>query len=104
MSSNRSRVRKEVLRKECEERKEAHDKLSLQEKIDRLPEGGAKKERARLEALLAKDQGESKKAQYEQYELSPKQKERLVTGDALSKFSPEADTETDLRKPKRNKK
>ena len=31
-----------------------YNKLTLQEKLDRLPIGGAKKQRARLEALVAK--------------------------------------------------
>ena len=53
MPSNSSRIRKEVLRAEAEERQAAHDKLSIQEKLDRLPKDGAKRERARLEALLA---------------------------------------------------
>lgn len=39
-------------RKAAEERKEAYDKLSLQEKLDRLPKDGAKKQRARLMSLL----------------------------------------------------
>lgn len=56
MPSNNSRIRKEVLREEAEARQAAHDKLSIQEKLDRLPKGGAKRERARLEALLAKSQ------------------------------------------------
>jgi hypothetical protein len=35
-------------------RQEEYNKLSLKEKLDRLPQGGAKKQRARLEALIAK--------------------------------------------------
>lgn len=43
------------LRKEgAKERQEAYDKLTLQQKIDRLPATGATKQRARLTALLEK--------------------------------------------------
>lgn len=39
---------------EAKERQAAYDKLSLQEKIDRLPATGATKQRARLQRLLEK--------------------------------------------------
>lgn len=41
-------------KREAKERQEAYDKLSLQEKIDRLPDTGATKQRAKLQALLDK--------------------------------------------------
>ena len=41
-------------KREAKERQEAYDKLSLQEKIDRLPATGATKQRAKLQALLDK--------------------------------------------------
>ena len=45
------------LRREgSKERQEAYDKLTLQQKLERLPANGAKKQRARLEALLQKQQ------------------------------------------------
>lgn len=39
---------------EAKARQEAYDKLTLQEKIDRLPSTGATKQRARLQRLLEK--------------------------------------------------
>lgn len=39
---------------EAKDRQAAYDKLSLQEKIDRLPATGATKQRARLQRLLEK--------------------------------------------------
>ena len=39
---------KEERRKRAEKAKEEYDKLSLQEKLDRLPPDGAQKQRARL--------------------------------------------------------
>lgn len=45
----------DALRKsEAKERQEAYDKLTLQEKVDRLPATGATKQRARLQRLLEK--------------------------------------------------
>lgn len=41
-------------KREAKERQEAYDKLTLQEKMDRLPAEGAKKQRAKLQALLDK--------------------------------------------------
>lgn len=41
-------------RKRAEARQAEYDKLSLQEKLDKIPAGGGKKERAKLEALLHK--------------------------------------------------
>lgn len=41
-------------KREAKERQEAYDKLTLQEKIDRLPATGATKQRARLQRLLEK--------------------------------------------------
>jgi len=60
MPKNNSRIRKEVLREEAEKRQSEHDKLSIQERLDLLPKDGAKKERARLEVLLAKSQTQAK--------------------------------------------
>lgn len=48
------RVR-EALRKSAEERQAAYDKLSLSEKLARLPKDGAKKQRARLTAMMNND-------------------------------------------------
>lgn len=64
----------DALRKsDAKERQEAYDKLSLQEKLDRLPaEPHAAKQRARLLSLLAK------KAQPKQ---EPKQEPGLVPGE-----------------------
>ena len=41
-------------RKQAEARQAEYDKLSLQQKLDKLPVGGAKKQRARLEAAMNK--------------------------------------------------
>lgn len=43
-------------RKIAEEAKAEYDKLSLKQKIDRLPKDGAKKQRARLMELLSKSE------------------------------------------------
>lgn len=47
---------REMRRQRAEKRQADYDKLSLQEKLDRLPEGGANKQRAKLEVLLKKQQ------------------------------------------------
>jgi hypothetical protein len=54
------RVRKTERREQSLARKAEFDKLSLKEKLARLPEGGANRQRARYLALLAK-QEEAKK-------------------------------------------
>lgn len=46
-------------RKRAEERQVAYDKLTLQEKLAKLPANGAKKQRAKLEAAI---QAEAEKA------------------------------------------
>lgn len=46
--------RREERRKQANARNEEYNKLSLQQKLDRLPVGGAKKQRAKLEAALNK--------------------------------------------------
>lgn len=40
-------------RKRAEARQAEYDKLSLQQKLDKVPAGGGKKERAKLEAKIA---------------------------------------------------
>lgn len=45
---------RDLRRADAEKRQEAYDKLTLQQKLDALPKNGAKKQRAKLEALLAK--------------------------------------------------
>lgn len=40
-------------RKRAEERQAAYDKLTLQQKLDKVPVDGGKKERAKLEAKIA---------------------------------------------------
>ena len=52
MSSNNSRIRKEVLRAEAEARQAESDKLTTQQKLDRLPATGANRQRARYMAAL----------------------------------------------------
>lgn len=52
MSSKVTRRVRDIRRKAAEERQAIYDKLSTQEKLDRLPEDGAMKQRAKLEALL----------------------------------------------------
>jgi len=55
MSSRKKPVTKQMRaerRKRAEEMQVEYDKLTLQQKLDRLPVNGAKKQRARLEALL----------------------------------------------------
>ena len=55
---------KELRRKFAEERQAEYDKLTLQQKIDRLPpEPGAKKQRARLLALLEESKKPKPQAQ-----------------------------------------
>jgi hypothetical protein len=49
-----TKAHRELRRKQAEERFAAYDQLSLQEKLERLPADGAKKQRARLEAAIAK--------------------------------------------------
>ncbi len=71
------------LRKEgAKERQEAYSKLSLQEKIERLPATGATKQRARLQRLLEKNQPKQEEPVLVQGELqvvvadtSPKSKQ-----------------------------
>jgi len=46
--------RRDSRRKEAEARLEEYNKLSTQEKLNRLPTNGAVKQRARLEAALNK--------------------------------------------------
>jgi hypothetical protein len=46
--------RREERRKQANARNEEYNKLSLQQKLDGLPVGGAKKQRAKLEAALNK--------------------------------------------------
>ena len=41
-----------IRQQEAKERQAAYDKLSVQEKLDRLPVGGANKQRAKLTAML----------------------------------------------------
>lgn len=45
---------REFRRKNAEARQAEYDKLTLQQKLDRLPANGAKRQRARLEAALNK--------------------------------------------------
>jgi hypothetical protein len=63
--SSRVRPITQVIRAERRARalkmQEEYDKLSLQEKIARLPKVGAKKQRAKLEALLEKQSEKTKK-------------------------------------------
>ena len=47
-------------RKNAEARQAEYDKLTLQQKLDRLPANGAKRQRARLEAAIA---SQNKKAE-----------------------------------------
>ena len=49
-----TKAHRELRRKQAEERFAVYSQLSLQEKLERLPADGAKKQRARLEAALAK--------------------------------------------------
>jgi hypothetical protein len=61
--NNPSPASLEMRRREATERQEAYDKLSLQEKLDRLDRkfpGGAKKQRARLLKALEKPSAASK--------------------------------------------
>lgn len=61
----------DALRKsEAKERQEAYDKLTLQEKIDRLPATGATKQRAKLQALLEKKSQPKQEPALEKGELN----------------------------------
>jgi hypothetical protein len=82
---------KEQRRKFAEERQAEYDKLTLQQKIDRLPpEPGAKKQRARLLALLE----ESKK---------PKQAQKTEAKVEKTDATVEADEKPFNKKSKKNK-
>jgi hypothetical protein len=58
-----TRVIREKRRKQAEERQVIYDAKSLQQKLEALPVGGSKKQRARLEAAIAE---QSKPVQVEQ--------------------------------------
>lgn len=49
-----TKVRKEERRKQAEARQVEYDKLSLQDKLTRLPAGKCERQRARYTALLTK--------------------------------------------------
>lgn len=61
MTFPKTKARRKTLRVEAEERQEAYNKLSLEEKISKLPEGGANKQRAKLMALLEKQNKKQEK-------------------------------------------
>lgn len=54
MSMSKTRSVRAGRRASAEARQAAYDKLTLQQKLDALPKDGAKKQRAKLEAALAK--------------------------------------------------
>lgn len=55
-----TRHMREVRRKEAQERQAEYDKLTLEQKLARLPADGCKKQRARLLAQLARSKSVSK--------------------------------------------
>lgn len=80
MSSRKQSVTKAIRadrRKHADLRKEEYDKLSLQEKLDKLPPApAAKKQRARLEALLAKKEEAQKTSKDSNVEQKTKEKSK----------------------------
>jgi hypothetical protein len=56
-----TRSQRELRRKQADLRNEEYNKLSLQEKLERLPVDGAKRQRARLEAAMSGRSQPSKK-------------------------------------------
>lgn len=51
----RTKQMREEKRKQAEARKAEYDKLSVQEKLDRLPEGKCNRQRARYTSILQKE-------------------------------------------------
>ena len=78
------------LRKEgAKERQEAYDKLSLEEKIARLPaEPGAKRQRARLMALKEKKASDVDNAQKVRAARLQEQIDKAVSGEAAPTNNP----------------
>lgn len=54
--------RREERRKQAEARQAEYDKLTLQQKLNRLPANGAKRQRTRLEAAINKQQQRSEQS------------------------------------------
>lgn len=61
-------------RADAEKRQQEYDKLTLQQKLDALPQGGANKQRAKLEAALLASKTKAKQPVASTEEKKPYQK------------------------------
>lgn len=61
ITRNRSRARREEITRRQIERKKKWDKLTTQQKLNKLPKDGANKQRIKLLAVLEKEKLEEKK-------------------------------------------
>lgn len=88
MSSNSSRIRNEVLRSEAEVRQAESDKLTIQQKLDRLPAIGANRQRARYMAALETEKSKSvvKDLPFDDKEKKRMKKENKTVGETVGEI------------------